>query len=119
MDKITRIFAFLVICLGIRLLFAYIAKNLSKENLRLSSIPAAILGLTFIILYLFDLRKTGVEAGGTIWWNKIRPIHGVIYILYAIYAFKGEKNAYYVLIFDVLVGFIAWLNNYYLKIMLN
>ena len=30
-----------------------------------------------------------------------------------------EKNAYYVLIFDVLVGFIAWLNNYHLKIMLN
>ena len=24
--------------------------------------------------YLFDLRKTGPEAEGIIWWNKLRPI---------------------------------------------
>ena len=59
----------------------------------------------FISIYLFDLRNSGFEAGGKIWWNSYRPIHGVLYLLYSIYAFKGDTNAWYVLLTDVFIGF--------------
>ena len=105
--------AFFIGCLGIRLLVAFCAKNLSRKNLKLSSIPAAILGASFIILYLFDLRKTGFEAGGKIWWNILRPVHGMLYLLFAVYAYKQEDNAWLILLLDVIIGFLAWLWHYH------
>ena len=65
------------------------------------------------IFNLFDLRKNGIEAGGKIWWNSYRPIHGMLFILYSIYAFKGE-NAYIVLLLDVFIGLFVWIHKYYL-----
>tara|TARA_B100001250_G_scaffold176137_1_gene151399 strand:+ start:300 stop:659 length:360 start_codon:yes stop_codon:yes gene_type:complete len=108
-----RALAFLILCLGARLSIALIAKNLSTKALKLSAIPALILGLAFVSLYLFDLRKNGIEAGGKIWWNSYRPIHGMLFILYSIYAFKGE-NAYIVLLLDVFIGLFVWIHKYYL-----
>ena len=107
-----RALAFLILCLGARLSIALIAKNLSTKALKLSAIPATIIGLAFISLYLFDLRKNGIEAGGKIWWNSYRPIHGMHYILYAIFAVKGDTNAWRVLIVDLFVGLFAWINKY-------
>ena len=43
-----RALAFLILCLGARLSIALIAKNLSTKALKLSAIPAAIIGLEFI-----------------------------------------------------------------------
>jgi len=110
-----RAFVFLVICLGLRLCLALIAKNLSVKYLKLSSLPAAIIGISFISIYLFDLRTNGIEAGGRIWWNSYRPIHGILFLLYSIYALKGDTNAWYVLLTDVFVGLFAWINHYYLS----
>lgn len=110
-----RALTFLILCLGVRLCIALIAKNLSIKALKLSAIPAAIIGLAFISIYTFDLRKTGIEAGGKIWWNSYRPIHGLHYILYAILALNGYKNAWMILLFDVFVGLFAWVNKYCLS----
>tara|TARA_B100001250_G_scaffold173407_1_gene149253 strand:- start:315 stop:662 length:348 start_codon:yes stop_codon:yes gene_type:complete len=107
-----RALVFLILCLGARLSIALIAKNLSTKALKLSAIPATIIGLTFISLYLFDFRKTGIEAGGKIWWNSYRPIHGMHYILFAIFAFKGDKHAWRVLLVDVFVGLFVWIHNH-------
>lgn len=105
--------AFLIGCLSARLSIAFIAKNLSLFNLKLSAIPAFIIGISFVTLYLFDLRKSGFEAGGKIWWNMMRPIHGMLYLLYACYAYKQEQNAWLVLLLDVIIGFIVWYLNYH------
>ncbi len=110
-----KIIAFLLGCLGIRLILALIAKNISKHNLKLSAIPATIIGLSFLFIYLFDLRKSGFEAGGKIWWNNMRPIHGLMYICYACYAYKQVDFAWIVLLLDTIIGFIAWLWHYYHK----
>lgn len=115
MDKI-RMILFIILCIGARLKLVHISKKLSKNNLKLSAIPAIILGLSFMIFYLFDLRKKGIEAPNhIIWWNSLRPIHGSLYILYAIYAIKGVKNAYIVLLIDVIIGLIAWVNKYFIS----
>ena len=107
-----RAIAFLILCLGLRLSIELIAKNLSTKTLKLSAIPALLFGISFISLYLFDLRKNGIEAGGKIWWNSLRPVHGMLFILYSVYSFKGEKNAYIVLLLDVFIGLLTWLNKY-------
>lgn len=110
MEKTIRIIVFLTMCIGTRLMLAYISKGLSKQNLKLSSFVAVIVAISFITLYLFDLRKSGIEASnGIVWWNVFRPIHGILFLLYAIYAFKGEKNAYYVLLVDAFFGLFVWL----------
>ena len=103
-----RTLAFLIGCLGARLIIAIVAKNLSGPKLKYTAIPAAVVGAAFISLYLFELRKTGFEAGGKIWWNNMRPIHGMLYLLFACYAYKGERFAWYVLLLDVIIGFTAW-----------
>ena len=110
--NMNRALAFLMGCLGVRLIIALVAKNLNTTTLKYAAIPAGITGIAFISLYLFDLRKSGFEAGGKIWWNKLRPIHGVLYLLFACYAYKGEPFAWYVLLLDVIIGLIAWIFRY-------
>lgn len=102
---------FLIGCIGTRLAIAYIVKNMSLTNRKYLAIPVAITSLAFIILYLFDLRKTGLEAGGRIWWNKIRPVHGLLLAAYSIYAFKEEQWSWIILVIDVLLGLGSWLSH--------
>ena len=47
-----------------------------------------LISVTFITLYLFDLRKLAQKQKGT-WWNKLRPIHESS-ILFSIYTFKRK-----------------------------
>ena len=103
---------FLFGCLGTRLMLAYAVKNLSAKHLYYTSFPAALVGIAFLSIYLFDLRKTGKEAGGLIWWNKMRPIHAMMFLLFASYAFKKESFSWVILLLDPIIGFIAWLYHY-------
>lgn len=101
---------FLFGCLVSRLLLSLIAKNVDIQYLSYSGYITLIPSLGFFILYLFDLRKTGFEAQNNIvWWNKLRPLHGAMYLLYSIYAIKKEKFAWIVLFFDFLFGLGIWL----------
>ncbi len=103
---------FLIGCLSIRTSLALFAKWLEPKNQKHFAIISVIVGIAFITLYLGDLRKTGREAGGLIWWNKLRPVHGLLYLLFAIYSFKEEPFAWKILLVDVFVGLIAWIARY-------
>ena len=106
-------YSFLIGCIGIRILLTVLAKIASTEILKIMGYLALIPALGFILIYLGNLRETGFEAGGKIWWNKLRPIHGILYLLFALYAIKGEKFAWSILGLDVTVGLIVWcLKNY-------
>ena len=78
---------------------------------------ALLPAIGIISIYMTDSRKTGLEVGGKqIWWNRFRPIHGVLYLLFAIYAIKQEPTAL-VLLLDVIIGIILYINKiYYIKI---
>ena len=39
-----------------------------------------------------------------------------MYILFALYAFKGESWAWIILLMDALLGLLFWFMRYYLKI---
>ena len=110
-----KVLLFLIGCLGSRFGLAYIAHILPVRFLPVMGTVALLPAIGFIIIYLFGLRDKGFEAGGRIWWNNWRPIHAVMYILFALFAFKRKYFAWIVLFLDALIGFIAWILHYYLK----
>lgn len=102
---------FYLLCIPIRLILAYVAYKLDKMPPVLQYsfiILTTAIGLGFWSIYLNGWRKTGLETGGKpIWWNNLRPIHGSLYLLYAGLALSGVKNAWVVLLIDVIIGFAA------------
>ena len=108
-------YKFLLGCIGLRIIITILAKNANDTQLKNLGALALIPAATFIILYLFDLRKTGFEAGGKIWWNSVRPIHGVLYLLFAIYALKSVKKSWIFLAIDVCLGIFFWYMKYHMN----
>ena len=109
---------FLFGCIGVRLMLSFLVKISPVDNLPFYSVISILPALGFISIYLLNLRRNG-NLGGTgsrIWWNKVRPIHGVMYLLFTIYAFKKEVFAWKILFIDAILGLIFWLNHHYLNI---
>jgi hypothetical protein len=94
--------------MGARFGIAILAKYVPKNILRIMGYIALVPAISFMFLYLNDLRKIGAEAGGKIWWNKMRPVHACMYLLFATYAIKQEKFAWLILLTDAFIGLIAW-----------
>ena len=107
---------FLIGCIGVRLLLSLLVKISPINYLPFYGVISTLPALGFISIYLFNLRKYGMEAGGKIWWNKLRPIHGFMYLLFSTYAFKKEVFAWKILFIDTILGLIFWLNHHYLNI---
>ena len=97
-----------LLCLFARFAIAYIAKTF-LQLLNLMGLLALIVATGFTLIYLFNLRPTGVEAGGRIWWNSMRPVHATLYALFAYLAlFKGSQNAWMVLLADAILGTVIF-----------
>jgi hypothetical protein len=108
---------FLIGCVPTRLLLTYLAYYLENSPLKnIVGLLTMVIGLGFLTIYFKDLRKTGVETEGRpIWWNNLRPVHGSLYILFSVLYLTGVKNSWIILLIDVIVGLIAFINNYYNK----
>jgi hypothetical protein len=67
-----------------------------------------VIGLSMLAIYFFDLRPTGAEAGGRIWWNNIRPVHALLYLTFAYMVINGyTENAWWLLLADTIFGIAA------------
>jgi hypothetical protein len=109
-----RFLLFLVGCIGMRSLFVIIAKKLDTEYLKYMGYLALLPAIGFIYIYLTGSRQTGGETfGDKIWWNNLRPIHSLVYFLFAYNAIIGNKNAWLYLLFDVVFGLISFLIFHY------
>lgn len=103
---------FLFACVPTRLAIAIALLYVPQSFLMPLATLAAIVALTFMTIFAFGLRKTGLETGGKpIWWNDKRPIHAFMYaaIAYALYT-NQRKLAATILMFDTLLGLIFFLN---------
>jgi hypothetical protein len=90
--------------------FAYIAKNINLRFLPLLGYLALLPMIGFIYIYLTGSRQTGAEVfGAKIWWNNLRPIHALLYGLFAYYAIQRSTFAWKFLLADVLIGFFAFM----------
>ena len=96
-------------CVPIRLFLIYIAKKASMIQLRLLSIPAFLISVGFI--YQLKNGKQFGYFGGPVWWH--RGIHALLWMIFAILAFRKIQSAYIVLVVDLIVGVISFINNYY------
>jgi hypothetical protein len=111
-----RFLMFLIGCIGIRFLFVIIAKYIEPKYLKYLGYLALLPAIGFIYIYLTGTRKTGAEVfGEKIWWNNLRPIHSILYFLFAYNAIIGNKQSWIYLLVDVLFGLISFLIHHYVN----
>jgi len=111
-----RFLLFLFGCIGTRSLFLYLAKNANKTYLQYIGYLSIFPVIGFIYLFLSGSRKTGAEVfGDKIWWNNLRPFHGIMYLLFAYNAINGNQFAWVYLLVDVIIGLISFLSFHYLN----
>ena len=109
-----RFLLFLIGCIGIRSLFVIIAKNASINYLPILGYLALLPAIGFIYIYVTGSRKTGAEVfGGKIWWNNLRPLHAILYGLFAYNAINRNHNAWMYLLVDVIIGLVSFLSFHY------
>jgi hypothetical protein len=105
-----RMLLFLIGCIGVRSLFVVIAKTINIKYLKYLGYLALLPAMGFIYIFLTGARQTGAETfGAKIWWNNLRPIHAVLYILFAYNAIQGNRQAWLYLLADVLIGLVFFL----------
>jgi len=109
-----RFLLFLIGCVGIRSLFVIIARYINTKYLKYLGYLALAPAIGFIYIYLTGTRKTGAEVfGEKIWWNNLRPIHSILYFLFAYNAIIGNKQSWIYLLVDVLIGLISFVIHHY------
>ena len=109
-DLQKRFVMFLVGCIGVRSLLVIIAKYINIQYLKYLGYLALVPAIGFMYIFISGTRKTGAEVfGGKIWWNNLRPIHSILYFLFAYNAIMGNRNAWIFLLVDVLFGLTSFL----------
>jgi len=108
--NLKRYLLFLIGCIGTRSLFVYIAKNANIKWLKYMGYLALLPAIGFTYIFLTGSRQTGAEVfGDKIWWNNLRPIHALLYFLFAYNAIIGNTNAWIYLLIDVIFGLTSFL----------
>ena len=117
MNHLQKIFLlFLIGCIGVRLLFVVIAKYINIKYLKYLGYLALVPAIGFMYIYVTGSRKTGLGAfGEKIWWTDLRPIHSILYFLFAYNAIIGNKQSWIYLLIDVLIGLISFLIHHYVN----
>ena len=109
-----RFLLFLIGCIGTRSLLVYLAKNVNKTYLKYMGYLSLLPAIGFFYLFLSGERKTGAEVfGDKIWWTNLRPVHGLLYLLFSYNAINGNLNAWMYLLVDVIIGLISFLSFHY------
>ena len=103
------VIAFLFLCIPARILIALGSKFVPDKYLIFYGIFLLLIGLSFIYLFVNNLRLNSPEAGGETWWAPFRILIGFFYITAAVYAFQGRRNLIWVpLVMDIVFGIIIF-----------
>ena len=115
MNTIQRRFVlFLFGCIFVRIIITILAKQIDPTYLPYMGFIALFPAFGFLFIFLTGSRKTGLEVGGDkIWWNCLRPLHSVLYFLFAYNAFFKNPNSWQFLALDVSIGLISFLLYHY------
>ena len=109
-----RFLLFLFGCISLRLSFVLLAKHIDEKYLPYLGTLALFPAIGFFYIYINNLRKTGGEVfGDKIWWNSLRPIHGALYLIFALYSFTNKKDAWIPLLIDVSLGLTSFLSYHF------
>ena len=113
MNDLKRMLIFLFGCIGARSLIVIIAKYINIKYLKYLGYLALLPATGFMYIYLTGSRKGLGAFGEKIWWNYLRPIHSILYFLFAYNAIIGNKHAWIYLFVDVLIGLFGFLTYHY------
>jgi hypothetical protein len=109
-----RFLLFLFGCIGSRFTFTLISAYSSGWALMLLGFLALIPVLGWSYIIFIQERDTGFEIfGEKIWWKNLRPIHLLLWLLFAYLAILGNTNAWIVLFIDTVFGLLAFLLHHY------
>jgi len=110
------IIAFLFLCIPARIGIAYASQIIPDEYMYLYATALLLIGLSFIYLYVTNLRLDAPEAGGKTWWSQFRIIIGLLYIAAAVYAFQGKRNLIWIpLAMDIIFGIVIFAIKHFLN----
>lgn len=103
-----RFLMFMIGCLGARSALAYTTKIINPDYLPYIGIIILFGAIRFI--YLFFTNPTGPQfLGKDIWWNNVRPLHFVFYLLFAVSAIMKKSYAWIFLLLDVILALVSFL----------
>lgn len=114
MNSTTRALVFLLVCIGLRVGFVFASAIWlpTAESFWQWTSALSALGLAagWVYIYRYNARPVGIEAGGNIWWNHLRPVHAALYASFAVLALTQPQYAFVPLTLDVIIGLSAWIN---------
>jgi hypothetical protein len=111
------IFNFLFVCILLRLIIVLFAKIASVKYLKYLGYLIIIPALGSFYVYFSGIRD--VEYGtfnNKIWWGYLRPVHGILYLLFSYNAINGNRNAWVYLLLDVLFSFLGFINFHFIHL---
>ena len=109
MDIQHLLLAFLIGCMGARLLLVYVIKQLNKGWLRLVGYLAILPVFGFLYIFFTGVRNNVGAFGEKVWWNGLRPVHAILYSLFAYFAILGNRHAWKFLFVDAIVSLAGFL----------
>ena len=114
---VKRTLLFLVGCMGARFGLAWLAyKNRANlKVLKIMGLLALVPAIGFTLIYVMGWRKTGAEVmpnlGGKLWWNDLRPVHALLYTMFAFLVLLHTQyaaHAWIALVADATLGLLAF-----------
>ena len=109
-----RFLLFLGGCIPSRFALMYLAKSMPNKYLPYLGYITLLMALGFIYLYFTNTRTVGAETfGQPIWWKNLRIVHGILYLLFSLFAINHYANAYLFLLYDTFFGLGAFLIYHY------
>ena len=82
--------------------------------LYLLGIIALIPVISWLYIMFISPRNTGIEVlGDKIWWKSLRPVHTILWALFAWFAINANDFAWIVLLIDTLLGCAAFLYHHW------
>lgn len=97
-------------CMIARLSIAAAAARLEGWRPWLRTLAAALVAAGLLAAY--DRRMVAFEStapGGWVWWNDLRPLHALIWFVYAGLSASRVSLAWVALLVDAVVGGVAFL----------
>lgn len=114
-----RFFRFLLGCIPSRLLISFIAFKIDKKYLPYLGLLTLSFAIGFLYIYFFGSEKADKQLSwanvNKIWWNHLRIVHGLLYLIFSISAFLKKDFGWKFILIEAIIGLIAFLHHHYIN----
>lgn len=107
-----RALLFFGVCVLLRAGFALAAAKVPLGWLQLLGVAALGPAVGFFYIYAARRNRLGAVFGEPAWWDPLRPVHGALYLAFALLAIARVRQAWVALAADVALGAAAFLVHY-------